>query len=97
MNAPMDLAPYKTDTRSLYERFPHLRRIDLMWGSREGRSFLSSLLTDTRDGKRQGFPVEHAQTLMRLLMEHDRVFPQFDADNVEARWGDDPHRRYAKL
>lgn len=81
-----------TDTRTegLYSKFPHLRRIDQLWGTSDCRKFLFSLMTDTRGGTRQGFPPEHAGTVMSLLMEHDRKFPQFenDVESHDTRWGD---------
>jgi|GEM_PF-5408525 len=66
------------DASRLYEAYPHLIRIDELWGSAECRKLLLMLLSDTRDGKRQGFPREHAATLMRLLIAHDEQFPAFD-------------------
>lgn len=85
----------RTDTAALYERFPHLRSVDLIWGSRDCRKYLSRLMTDTRGGERQGFPPEHAATIMRLLLEHDRLFPQFENDTEDSRWGDEHLRRPA--
>lgn len=93
MNARAEHLPRKTDTTELFLRFPHLRKIDLIWGSRECRQFLLDLLTDSRGGKRQGFPPEHAMTIMRLQMEHDRLFPQFENEPIELRWGDEHLRR----
>jgi hypothetical protein len=74
----MNVPKPKTDTHALFSRFPHLRRIEAIWGTRECREFITELMSDSR-GDRQGFPVEHASTLIALLMEHDEVFPQFDA------------------
>lgn len=71
----------QTDTTALYGRFPHLKRIDSIWGTRECRELLNTLMSDSR-GDRQGFPVEHARTLFALLMEHDNSFPQFDSMNT---------------
>ncbi|APR05351.1 MULTISPECIES: hypothetical protein [Thauera] len=69
----------KVDTTALFERFPHLApRISAMWGTRDGRKYLSSLIMDTRDGQRQGFPPEHAKTIVRLLLEHDIAYPEFE-------------------
>jgi hypothetical protein len=85
----------ETPTEKLYERFPHLRKIDLLWGSPECRKFIFLLMTDTREGKRQGFPTEHAVTIMALLMEHDRRYPQFEHEfgHHEHRWGHELSRR----
>lgn len=67
-----------TDTSSLYQAFPHLREIDKLWGTRDGRDFIKTLLNDSRDGARQGFSMENASTILALLVEHDEIFPQFD-------------------
>ncbi len=93
MNALAHGCQTETDTRALYARFPHLRQIDLIWGSRECRNFIFRLMTDTRGGTRQGFPAEHAMTIMSLLLEHDRRFPEFEQEPREFRWGDEHQRR----
>lgn len=67
-----------TDTTRLYATHPHLRRIDELWGKAECRALLTELMSDSRGGARAGFAPENASTLLRLLMEHDRSFPQFD-------------------
>ncbi|MCK0505628.1 hypothetical protein [Aromatoleum anaerobium] len=53
------------------------------------------LMTDTRGGTRQGFPREHGATIMSLLLEHDRRFPQFENEisDHDHRWGNDVRRR----
>lgn len=80
--------PSATDTRALYMRFPHLVRIELLWGSLECRQFISGLLTDDRGDHREGFPAEHAKTIFALLMEHDAAFPEFDGQATQAAWHD---------
>ncbi len=80
--------PEATDTRALYTRFPHLIRIELLWGSLECRRFLSGLLTDDRGDRRTGFPAEHAKTIFSLLMEHDAAFPEFEAVQTQPAWHD---------
>ncbi|MBK1647386.1 hypothetical protein [Rhabdochromatium marinum] len=67
-----------TDTSRLYQQYPHLKQIDELWGTRAGRDFLNELIIDNRDDTRQGFPLEHAKTIFDLLIEHDKMFPQFD-------------------
>lgn len=93
---PMTARVTETSTESLYERFPHLRKIDSMWGTAECRKFIFLLMTDTRGGARQGFPKEHAGTIMSLLMEHDRRYPQFENDvgHHDTRWGDVTRRGF---
>lgn len=49
------------------ERMPHIQqRLCLMWGSAELGSFIDRLILDSRDGKRQGFPVDITQELLFL-------------------------------
>lgn len=55
-----------------------MRRIDELWGTRDGRDFINDLLSDSREGTRQGFEPEHATVLFELLIEHDNHFPQFN-------------------
>lgn len=84
----------ETNTDKLFLRFPHLRQLERIWGTSECRKFIFQLMTDTRGGTRQGFPSEHAMTIMSLLMEHDRRFPQFENDvaHSDTRWGDTDRR-----
>jgi hypothetical protein len=50
------------------ERIPHLAgKICATWGSRELDAFLSHLLMDSRDGSRQGLPVEIANEVLFLM------------------------------
>lgn len=76
-----------TDASALFETYPHLRQIDELWGTRDGRQFLTRLLNDTRDGTRRGFPAEHARTIVRMLLEHDRAFPEFE-ESINQLWHD---------
>lgn len=92
MDITMNQRVTETSTEALYERFPHLRRIDLLWGSAECRKYIFSLMTDTRGGTRMGFPKEYALIIMSLLMEHDRRYPQFENTIVNI-WGEDEKRR----
>lgn len=81
------------DTRELFARFPHLQKIVDLWGTAACRAYLMGLITDTRDGRRQGFPANHARTLFQLLHEHDERFPQFDHGREERQWVDVRPRR----
>ncbi len=60
---------------------PHFERIDrriiALWGTKDCRNYLNSLLTDTRNDTRSGFPPVIAKELFRLLHNHDLEFPQF--------------------
>jgi hypothetical protein len=58
--------------------YPHIaRRLDSMWGSQEARDFMMDLLTDSRDGGRQGFDPSVASAILSLLDKHDHSYPQF--------------------
>lgn len=49
------------------ESMPHLaEKIARMWGTRELNTLLHEVLLDSRDGGRQGFPIEAANELMLL-------------------------------
>lgn len=75
----------KTDVSDLYATYPHLVRIDETWGTRGCREYINRLMNDTRDGRRRGFPGDHARTILRLLMEHDQEFPEFE-ENITSMW-----------
>lgn len=67
---------FNEDFVLINDKFPHIgKRIELMWGSNECAVYINSLLTDTRDGKRKGFPREVADALFRLSNLHDVEFP----------------------
>lgn len=86
----------KTDAEAFFQRFPHLRVIDDEWGTEACRNRLFGLMNDTRAGARSGFPAEHAHVIMMLLLEHDRLFPEFDRDAAAPLWGEDHLRRYQR-
>ncbi len=75
----------KVDTSKLYADHPHLAQIDKMWGTRDCREFLTSLMHETRGGTRHGFPPDSASVIIRLLIEHDKTFPEFD-EAPGGRW-----------
>lgn len=79
-----------TDTSRLYESFPHLARIDELWGRAECRAFLQELMNETRDGAREGFAPEHASTIFRLLVEHDKAYPSLDDSRSLGIWRNTP-------
>jgi len=68
----------QAELKQFFDAYPHLQSIVSQWGTQAGRDRIASLIMDTRDGKRQGFPTNHAQTLLRLLMEHDGKFPEYE-------------------
>jgi hypothetical protein len=49
------------------ERLPHVvNKLCLLWGRPECDAYISGLIMDSRDGKRQGLPWEAAMELMFL-------------------------------
>jgi hypothetical protein len=49
------------------ERLPHvMNKLCLLWGRPECEAYISGLIMDSRDGKRQGLPWEAAMELMFL-------------------------------
>lgn len=77
----------KTDVTGLYASYPHLAKIDELWGTRDCREFIVRLMNDTREGARRGFPGDHARTILQLLIEHDKSYPQFE-ENIAMLWHD---------
>lgn len=84
----------KTDTTDFYSAYPHLSKIDGMWGTPQCRKLLIELLSDSRDGSRRGFEPEHASTIFKLLMEHDSMFDHLeDSQDSVSWWSQNPGRR----
>ena len=56
---------------ALIERkYPHIAKaIAVRWGTPDVKPYIYSLFTDTRDGKRQGFPVDIYDALLYI---HER-------------------------
>ena len=68
------------------------KRLSIVWGDAAARTYLISLITDSRDGERQGFPKEVTSALIALAAQHDNEFPQFVPKStgiwsVDSRWG----------
>jgi hypothetical protein len=67
------------ETVELFAKYPHIaKKVSMSWGSPEGRKLLVSLLADSRDGARAGFPPSVAKEIFALLKQHDIKFPQHD-------------------
>lgn len=59
-------------------QFPHIGvKLKAIWGYPEFYQYVNKLMNDTRDGHRQGFPLEVASGLFRLYNKHDTEFPQW--------------------
>jgi len=69
----------KIDTSELFKLYPHIGvKIRTLWGTKECRALLMTLLNDSRGGSRAGFPVSIGESIIFLLNEHDARFPRFD-------------------
>lgn len=67
------------DTSELFTRYPHIAvKIRTLWSTKECRTLLMSLLNDSREGNRAGFPHSIGKIIFSLLKDHDAKFPQFD-------------------
>lgn len=54
--------------KAALESIPHIcKRICAIWGSPELENYINTLVMDSRDGKRSGFPVDFANELMWLV------------------------------
>lgn len=64
------------DFKIIRERFPHIaKQIATDWGTPKGLEYFEKLMVDDRQGKRQGFPLQAYQSLMKLLELHNLTFP----------------------
>ena len=74
------------DFQLVNKQFPHIgTKIFFLWSTDAFNSYLNDILTDTRDGERQGFPVEVVMALFRLQQEHDGLFPRTAIKATEVR------------
>ncbi len=61
----------------IFQRLPHIaKKMLLLWGSVEFNDFIDHLFTDTRDGKRQGLPVDVASAIFKLYRKHQEEHPE---------------------
>lgn len=66
-----------SDFQLINTQFPHIgTKIFYLWSTDGLSSYLNELMTDTRDGERQGFSAEIAKAIFRLQQEHDARFPR---------------------
>ena len=66
--------------------FPHIgRKIKLLWGYPEFVTMMLQLQTDTRGGKRKGFPGDVLFALMHLEEKHDIEFPHLKRQ-ITSNW-----------
>ena len=59
--------------------FPHVaQKIKSFWGTEFFYFYFNNLMNDTRNGTRDGFPKDAADSLMRLYKLHDNLFPEVE-------------------
>ena len=66
------------------DKYPHLqKRISILWGTRDCRMYLQTMLLDDRNGKqpRAGFPFDVMLAIGALIEQHDRQY----ADHVAVK------------
>jgi hypothetical protein len=64
-------------------KYPHIaKKIMLLWGSYDMHQYFLNLLYDTRDGKRQGFPVHDYLCIIRICNIHRKNFPKIFKVNI---------------
>lgn len=69
-------------------RFAHIgARLRETWGNGELIPYIETLLHDTRNGKRKGFPLDIVMALTSLRDAHREEFPQFSS-GVQDLWAD---------
>lgn len=47
------------------------KKIACAWGDPEGESYLETLINDTRNGTRQGFPLPVFDLILKLYLKHN--------------------------
>ena len=75
------------DIEVLKSKFPHVAfKIRTLWGFPQMNAYFGELLSDnTRDGTRQGFPMEIALLLMNLSEKHQKDYPEY-LSNDDGVW-----------
>lgn len=67
----------------LAESYPRiLKRVELLWGSKEASDYFDSIFLGDSDGRegRQGFPLEILKEIVYLKQVHDFLFPSLSID-----------------
>jgi hypothetical protein len=61
------------------EQYPRVgEQLASKWGTAAFPAYVNGLMNDTRGGTRAGFSESAAMALFRLMMQHDKEFPQFE-------------------
>ena len=59
-------------------QYPHIaEKIHLFWSTRDFNFIMNTLLNDSRDGERQGFPMEIISAIFAIIKKHDEMYPEY--------------------
>ena len=65
----------------IMDRVPHIgAQLSKAWGYPEFMNYTLSLIADSRDGTREGFPTEIGAALIQLIERHIEQFPHCHVD-----------------
>lgn len=74
--------------------YPHIKkRIELIWGTVPLDQYLNSLLLDTREGHRQGFPMEVASAIASLAKSNLEYLESIGINPDESDIWSSSHKR----
>ena len=75
---------HSTELTVVNEAFPTIgKTISILWGASCLPEYIDKLINDTRDGDRQGFPIEVFVALAKLREQHTIEFPQWGYPNKD--------------
>lgn len=67
--------------------YPHVvEEIQAIWGSAACRAYMIGLVTQDRDGLRQGFPFDAFNAIRDLIDLHDVLFPHWQPARPFTPW-----------
>lgn len=69
--------------------FPHIKKfVDSNWGTVELKNYFDTLLSDTRNGNRKGFPMEILSEILKLSQENIEYLKSIGIDFEECTASD---------
>ena len=76
MGTVLGMLTENTHFKIIHSAFPRIGdKLQTLWGNPEFGHYMNTLLRDTRDGARKGFPVDVFFALDALAEDHYQVFP----------------------
>jgi len=68
------------------ETYPEIaKKIKFFWGNQEFTDLMDDLLNNTRDHRREGFPLKVVASFIKLQQLHDQVFPTYTEKSCSAK------------